>query len=49
VFAGPPWNWPPDVTLRQRARDLELILMAADYGRWSDAPADADLTDEEGW
>ena len=26
VFGAPPWCWPPDVTRRQRVRELDLIL-----------------------
>lgn len=28
LFAGPPWGWPPDVTRRQRLRDLRLLADA---------------------
>lgn len=27
-----PWNWPPNVTKQQSARDLRLLLDAADSG-----------------
>lgn len=30
LFAGPPWHWPPDVTRRQRIRDLRLLQDAFD-------------------
>lgn len=29
VFAFEPWCWPPDVTRRQRLRDLDLLLESA--------------------
>lgn len=28
AFSKPPWCWPPDVTRRQRLRDLDLLLDA---------------------
>lgn len=34
-FAGPPWHWPPDVTLRQSVRHLRLLQDAFDG--WSPA------------